>query len=183
MVGLEIAHLSTPEMIGSAIGVNVRMTDYSGVNAEVIEELAEVISAAVIRVDAPCVSLPIRIATDGASDLEVTAPILKRCPNAIDVPPTVARLAELMPYVAQCRMRRYRELPRRGVRAGDGYSGGWIGGQLVLHAEVSRSGGPVSGRVPDDRFERRELEAIAFERHRFVVWPGGGAATCIAPQR
>ena len=88
---------------GSAVGVNVRMTDYSGVNAEVIEELADVISAAVIRLNAPCVSLPIRIATDGASDLEVTAPILKRCPKVIEVPPSIARPPELMPYIAQCR--------------------------------------------------------------------------------
>lgn len=101
--GLEIAHFSKPETIGSAVGVNVRMTDYSGVNAEVIEELADVISAAVIPLNAPCVSLPIRIATDGASDLEVTAPILKRCPEVIEVPPSIARLEELMPYVARCR--------------------------------------------------------------------------------
>ena len=149
--GLEIAHLSKPETIGSAVGVNVRMTDYSGVNARGDRRIGRCDfgggdSGWMRRAYRCRFALP----TDGASDLEVTAPILKRCPEVIDVPPTVARLQELMPYVAQCRC----------VVTGSYHAGVFalamgipvvgIGGQLVLHAKVSRSGGPVSGRVPND---------------------------------
>ena len=53
-----------------------------------ISSLAEVIGHLARAWTAPCISIPIRIADDGAGDHEVTAPILKRCPRVIEIPPT-----------------------------------------------------------------------------------------------
>ncbi len=92
-----------PERFGSALGINVRRTDYSGVDEGTISSLAEVIGHLSQGLAAPSISIPIRIADDGAGDREVTAPILKRCPRVIEIPPAVEHPADLMPLVAQCR--------------------------------------------------------------------------------
>ncbi len=100
---IEIAYRARPDKLGNALGINVRRTDYSGVDEDAISSLAEVIGHLAQGLAAPCISIPIRIADDGAGDHEVTAPILKRCPRVIDIPPSVDRVADLMPLVAQCR--------------------------------------------------------------------------------
>jgi polysaccharide pyruvyl transferase WcaK-like protein len=101
--GLEIAHQFKPAQLESAIGLNVRMTDYSGVDAHAIDQLASVISRAAGQLDAPCIPLPIRIADDGAGDLQATAPILSRCAKVVELPAPISHLADLMPLVARCR--------------------------------------------------------------------------------
>lgn len=100
---IECAYQARPEKLGAALGINVRMTGYSQMDESMIFELAEVIGHMADGLAAPCISLPIRIATDGVGDLAATAPILNRCPRVIEIPPAIEHPAELMPLVAHCR--------------------------------------------------------------------------------
>jgi colanic acid/amylovoran biosynthesis protein len=99
---IALAHEARPAQLGSAIGVNLRQAEYSGVSHDLVATIAPVLTAAANRYSAPL--LPIPISMFGPSDCDtIRALVFLHDPNS-DGGASLDTLPKLLAQVGRCRL-------------------------------------------------------------------------------
>ena len=94
--------LRTAEL-GSGIGVNLRLTNYSGVDADAARRIGETIRQVASARDAPLVPLPIS-RPPRASDLETLRIMMPNCADELESASEIASIGDIVRQVQRCRL-------------------------------------------------------------------------------
>lgn len=99
---IELAFSLRPPAVGSALGLNLRQADYSGVDAGVIERLRETLARVRGGLAAPLVSVPISLR--GPSDLDAIRSLASGLVNGLDERQTLTTPEDVMRQAGRCRL-------------------------------------------------------------------------------
>ncbi len=98
---IALSHVNSPQYLGNAIGVNLRIADYSGLQTDALDSIRQVLTDSTVKLGAELRAVPISLHT-GDSDLNSIRLLLgdKAADSAsqIDTPEKVVR------QIGQCRM-------------------------------------------------------------------------------
>ncbi|PSO83703.1 MAG: polysaccharide pyruvyl transferase [Cyanobacteria bacterium QH_9_48_43] len=99
---IELAYQATPEELGNAMGINVRIASYSGVSATDTDIIGHSVIEASINHDAPLISVPIAMNPTGSDDNQSFQKLAGTLPDGhgegIDSP------EEVLKQVGRCRI-------------------------------------------------------------------------------
>ena len=161
---IEMANRSAPAEIGQAIGINIRVASYAGVNGSMIDTMGPALRSAAGRLGARLVSVPIAYHSD-CSDSTAIQPLiagdgyataaaveLEQPVNTIDTRVAVPNHGD-------------RQLSRGGVCARAGHSRGRNRGGPVLREQVLGPGPPLRLRMRNRHDGRAGRARHAGEGH------------------
>ena len=100
---IEVAYSQKREELGSCIGFNIRIADYSGVPDEYVYRLATLLDKSSAKIKARICGLPVALGSQD-SDVASIGAIVCRCMAVASDGSDVSTLDNLLKYVRQCRV-------------------------------------------------------------------------------